>query len=147
MVAAYRLWIHGACGSQHFDTDIDTGGHVQFFQVIDGLTGGVDTVLVLKRERGQADASLFATGREIDEVDWALQFDKDTGLWLKIGDGAEYRRSKEQIAIRRHLDDGPATPTEVAKALETNLNPTKSTMRRMAKAGDLVNTGGRYSLP
>ncbi len=113
-----------------------------------GLTGGVDTVLVLKRERGQADASLFATGREIDEVDWALQFDKDTGLWLKIGDGAEYRRSKEQTAIIHALrDDGPMTPTEISRTLGKNLSTIKTMIGRMTKAGDLVNTSGKYSLP
>ena len=32
-----------------------------------GLSGGADSILVLKRDRGRADAYLHVTGREIEE--------------------------------------------------------------------------------
>jgi hypothetical protein len=47
-----------------------------------GLTGAVDGALILKRERGQHDASLFVTGRDIEhEQQLALRFDAQTALW------------------------------------------------------------------
>jgi RecA-family ATPase len=37
-----------------------------------GLTGAADATLVLKRQRGQADAELFATSRDLEERELAL---------------------------------------------------------------------------
>src|SRR5260370_14725677 len=46
-----------------------------------GLTGAVDGALILKRERGQHDASLFVTGPDIDpEPQLAPTFDSQTPL-------------------------------------------------------------------
>ena len=32
-----------------------------------GLTGGVDGVMILKRERTRADATIFVAGRDVEE--------------------------------------------------------------------------------
>lgn len=43
-----------------------------------GLTGGVDGILVLKRERGKHDATLFTTGRDVEEdQELALRWNND----------------------------------------------------------------------
>jgi hypothetical protein len=49
-----------------------------------GLTGVVDTILVLRRSRGEADATLFVTGRDVDEAEFALRFN-DNGTWTFLG--------------------------------------------------------------
>src|SRR5262249_39218185 len=51
-----------------------------------GLTGSADAVLVLKRERGQHDAALFVTGRDVEEEELALSFDKRTARWSIMGE-------------------------------------------------------------
>ncbi len=61
-----------------------------------GLTGAVDTILVLKRERSRADAVLFVTGRDVNESENALEFDDETAAWILLGDADEYRQSKER---------------------------------------------------
>ena len=48
-----------------------------------GLVGAVDAILVLKRERGQEQGSLFVTGRDIQEERFLpLRFDAPCGRWL-----------------------------------------------------------------
>lgn len=46
-----------------------------------GLVGTVDTVLVLKRARGQNQATLYVTGRDIPEQSLPLTFDPARGRW------------------------------------------------------------------
>jgi hypothetical protein len=60
-----------------------------------GVTGSVDTVLVLKKARGSADGELFVTGRDIEEEQtWALRF--DGGRWTDIGNADDHRMSMER---------------------------------------------------
>ena len=50
-----------------------------------GLTGVVDGALILKRERGQSDATLFVTGRDTEqEQQFALTFDQLTGKEVSL---------------------------------------------------------------
>src|SRR5262249_55515259 len=64
-----------------------------------GLTGCADAVLVLKRERGRHDAALFVTGRDLEEQEFALQFDPEFALWSIAGDADEYRLSQERAVL------------------------------------------------
>ena len=43
-----------------------------------GIAGSCDTLLILKRERGKAEAFLYITGRDIADIEKALQFDNAT---------------------------------------------------------------------
>ncbi len=114
-----------------------------------GLTGGVDGAMVLKRERGRADAYLHITGRDIEEeIELALKWDADTAGWTIIGDAEEYRLSEERTEIVGVLEEtGEAmTPTEVADVLGKSVNTIKMRMWRMAKDGQLTNDDGRYTV-
>jgi hypothetical protein len=65
-----------------------------------GLTGGVDGVMVLRRQRGQADAFLYVTGRDIEEEkDYALSWDAKTTTWAIKGDARDYAGSEERLEI------------------------------------------------
>lgn len=111
-----------------------------------GLTGGVDGVLVLKRERGRADAYLHVTGRDIeDEQELALNWDKDTATWTIAGEAEEYRMSRErqEIVDCLHSIGGPAAPKEVSDALGKDHNSVKQLMWKMDKDADGIrNIGG-----
>ena len=65
-----------------------------------GTTGTADAILVLKRERGQADAILYGTGRDFGEFERPLRFDEKTGLWTALEmSAAEARAGDAQAAI------------------------------------------------
>jgi hypothetical protein len=110
-----------------------------------GLTGGVDGALVLKRERGKADAYLYVTGRDIeDERELALTWDKDTTSWKIAGDAEEYRGSNERQEIKDCLRalGGPAGPREVSDALGKKYNNVKQLLWNMGNEGEVRGIGG-----
>lgn len=109
-----------------------------------GLGGGVDASIVLRRERGQHDAALDVTGRDLEEQEYALRFDPITCTWSMMGNAEEFRRSKARTAICELIRTEPhgMTPMQVAKALDKNPNTTKALMGKMAQGGDLLSIGG-----
>jgi AAA domain len=115
-----------------------------------GLSGGADGVLVLKRDRGRADAYLHVTGREIEEeAELALRWDANLASWTLVGDAEEYRVSQERQDIVRVMNVAgePMSPKEVSELLDKPHNNVKYLMWRMSKDGQLATVGkGRYSL-
>ena len=64
-----------------------------------GLSGAADTILALARN--SAGWVLHARGRDIDDCETAVQFDKTTGRWTLLGPAADLRRSHERARILR----------------------------------------------
>ncbi len=112
-----------------------------------GLSGGVDGAWVLRRERGKADASLFITGRDVDEQDLALSFDRASGTWAAIGDAATIRRSSEREEVLQLLREHKALrPAEIALRLGIPGNTCRKRLFSMHKAGEVsVDEQGRYT--
>jgi hypothetical protein len=92
-----------------------------------GLTGGVDGVMVLRRQRGQADAFLFITGKDIEEEkDYALNWDAKTTTWGIKGDAKDYAGSNERLALLAILREcGPLSVKEIAERLNPGVEITK----------------------
>jgi hypothetical protein len=133
----------------HHLRKLEAGDPLDMISGSTGLTGGVDGAMVLKRQRGRADAFVYVTGRDIEEeIELALRWKADSAGWAIIGDAEEYRLSKERAEVVGVLDEtGEAmTPTEVADALGENLNAVKTRMWRMAKDGQLASEDGRYTV-
>jgi AAA domain len=60
------------------------------------MIGAVDAILILKRERGEGQASLFVTGRDIEhEREIPLRFDAATGWWHLDEEHEEPREAEE----------------------------------------------------
>lgn len=106
-----------------------------------GLTGAVDGMLILKRERGQAEASLFVTGRDVEhEQHLALTFDTTTAQWRLIGNTEEVGRTRARQEIldllREQQSDG-MSPREIAEVLDKNYHTTRSLLRKMKESGEV----------
>jgi hypothetical protein len=56
-----------------------------------GLTGAPDTVMVLRRDN--TGTTLHARGRDLTDIEKAVQFDAETCVWTVLGDAGEVRRS------------------------------------------------------
>ena len=54
-----------------------------------GFTGAADTILIL--DKSSQGTTLYARGRDIEEIETALLFDKPSGTWLAQGPTAEVR--------------------------------------------------------
>jgi hypothetical protein len=54
-----------------------------------GLVAAVDTVMRVARQRGQQDATLQVTGRDVETRELAVRFDKARKLWSILGDAQD----------------------------------------------------------
>jgi AAA domain len=110
-----------------------------------GLIGGCDTVCTLMRKRGEADAVMKITGRDIDEQELAMSF--KGGLWTILGDAAEVLMNKTRQTIHSTLSftGKPMRPAEIAKATDLSRELVKRTLLRMLRDGTIKADGGFYS--
>lgn len=112
-----------------------------------GTAAAADTIIVVKRSRGQATATLHITGRDVGERELALSFVAEAGTWALLGDAAEYAlgetRRELLTAVRVH---GALTPKQAAEVTSVEYELAKKTLQRMANDGQLDADRGRYSL-
>lgn len=113
-----------------------------------GLAGCADTIWIIKRERGKAEASLFITGRDIlEEQDLALTWDTQLVAWRVLGDADKYRQSEERVELIEALEDGPKTAKEMEKITGKKYHTVRAVLERMAKEGILIMEGKKYKAP
>lgn len=82
----------------HHDRKGSEGDAVDRVSGSRALVGVADTILVMTRKRGQAGATLFATGREIEDRTLALTFDRVSLSWAvdrEIAAGSTEEREAE----------------------------------------------------
>ncbi len=113
-----------------------------------GLTGAADCVLVMSRVRGKKDATLFVSGRDVEEAELGACWDALTGRWRVVGSADEVRASAARQGVLNALRKigRPANPTEVAEALGHKVNAVKKLMWAMAGDGVLSNNNGLYQV-
>src|SRR5215217_9468587 len=81
-----------------------------------GLTGTADTTLVLARD--SQGTTLYGRGRDIEEIEKAMSFDRTTGQWSVLGEAAEVRRTDERTILLNALREQgqPMSPADLASA-------------------------------
>ena len=63
-----------------------------------GLSGSADTVLVLNRTSA-GTTTLHGRGRDIEDIEKAVQFDRGTCTWTVLGEAGSVRYSGERAAV------------------------------------------------
>ncbi|MBF0423051.1 MAG: AAA family ATPase [Magnetococcales bacterium] len=116
-----------------------------------GLTGGVDGILILQRNRMDGNVTLFVTGRDIEhELNLAIRQDTTTGAWSVLGDAAAMCHGEERQEVLGFLQEAAEARTarEIASGLGRGLEATRKLVRRMVQDGLLISQAGfRYGLP
>ena len=115
-----------------------------------GLTGAADTIMVLKRDIGTAKTVLYVRGRDVEEVETALEFKRDIGTWVILGAAHEVGKTNERDAILNVLKghSEPLTAREISDLLGKNYEATRKCLTRMAHADEIEKTGrGLYTCP
>jgi hypothetical protein len=112
-----------------------------------GLSAAADTVLVMKRQAGAV--TLFVRGRDVEESETALQFNKASCKWSALGVAAEVYRSAERSRVLDALKDGPKQAKELMLEAELrNRNATDILLHKMVRDGQIVRVApGQYDLP
>lgn len=119
-----------------------------------GLTGGVDGSLVLMRRRGETDAVLHVTGRDIeDDTPLALNWDAKTATWQTTGPAAMECKTGVRTDTSQFIENnGPSTAEQISAGTGETLNTVQKRLKRMYDDGELIRTGNnkagyRYMTP
>lgn len=113
-----------------------------------GLTGAADATLVLQRREGDGGLVLYGRGRDLEELELAIEFDTATCHWRDLGNPVEAFASDTRQAILAAIRAGKKTPGGIAEAAGITDDNARQTLRRMVRAGDLQKDGhGLYSIP
>lgn len=118
-----------------------------------GFTGAADSIWVLKRKRGDNNAILLVTGRDVEECSVSVAFDPEDGTWKggKTGNYQHGTRSRDAIldwAIA-HMDEYKTfTPAHVSEATGMSMDSARMGLTRLAKLGKVIRTRpGVYRMP
>ncbi|QFY62390.1 AAA family ATPase [Rhizobium grahamii] len=110
-----------------------------------GLTGAADTIMVLNRTTD--GPKLYGRGRDIEEIEKALRFDK--GTWEVLGNAEDVKQSEQRRKIVDVLTDATRalTPDEVAKEAGMKVTNVNYLLRVLVKAGGVEKVGyGQYKI-
>jgi len=68
-------------------------------------TAIADTILALYKEQGKPGAILTGRGRDIDDLNLKLRFDRETCCWQSDGDAGQIALTERRVEILNALDD------------------------------------------
>lgn len=137
------------------------GGDEDFLGAISGtqgLAGAADSTLVIRRDRGQGQARLQVTSREVQEGEYAIRF--DNGQWFLVGatleEAAAAAVQSEQVGalgdvqtrILEHFNKYPEPQSiaQVASALNEDRDKVGTYIRRLHESNRLAKASrGRYA--
>ena len=128
----------------HHLRKMEAGDPLDMISGSTGLTGGVDGVLILKRDRGKQDATLHIDGRDVEEsAELALRWNADIASWSLMGDAEEFRISEERQAILDALRSAgvPLAPKEIAERIERPDGNVRKLLHGMRDDGQVVQHG------
>jgi AAA domain len=114
-----------------------------------GLTGSADAILMLKRDPSGI-VVLHGRGRDIEEFERAMSFDKDTCIWRMMGEAAEHKQTKQRRAIIAAIGDAtePIGPKDIAAACRMKEANVKFLLGKMLADGAVEKADrGKYRLP
>jgi DNA-binding transcriptional ArsR family regulator len=74
----------------------------------------------MRRPRGADEATLYATGRDVDDISYTISFNRKFCTWSITGQGSltqALNKEKQEIIDLLESDKRPWTPGEIAKKL------------------------------
>jgi hypothetical protein len=126
--------------------DIDEMNPLESILGTTGIIGVADTILVLRRNRTEADGTLYVVSRNAGEQELAMKF--EAGRWKVLGNAREFAISQEQRKIVEAIKTlgENARPKEIARLLEKNQNTVRVTLKKMLALGLLNVVDGVYKV-
>jgi hypothetical protein len=100
--------------------------------------------------RASQGTTLYVRGRDVEEAEHAVTFDKSSCRWSILGHAADVHRSDIRKAILAALQEHaePMSPAEVATVLDEDRNTIKQRLYQMFRDDEVEKAGnGRYRFP
>jgi hypothetical protein len=114
-----------------------------------GLTGGVDTVALLKRSG--LGVTFHIQGRDLpDDIEKAVSFDRETCRWVILGEASDIQRSDTRKTILDVLLEADALlgPKDISAATGLRQETVRQQLLKMSRAGEVVKAGtAKYRHP
>lgn len=128
----------------HLNKRVASDDPMEMISGTTGLTGAVDTTIILKRKRSEAGAVMHIYGRDIEDSDIALDF--TGGSWKWLGNEKQVRMSEDRKQIIDLLKITPdLTPKEVSSALQKSSGSIRFLLSKMVADGQLSYFEGKYN--
>ena len=112
-----------------------------------GLSGAADTILIIDRD-GQG-TTLYGRGRDIEEIETAVVFEKSSCRWRAMGAAHEVRQSSARKTIMEVLRGSSTamSPTDVAAETGMKSGNVRFLLRKMVEDGTAMKADrGKYLL-
>jgi hypothetical protein len=110
-----------------------------------GLAGCADSVLVLNRS--SQGTTLYVRGRDVEEAEHAVTFDKHACRWTILGNAGDVHRSNERGHILAALADASEemTPQDLVASTGIPRNNLDQLLFKMTRDGEVTKVGrGKY---
>jgi hypothetical protein len=104
-----------------------------------GLTGAADTVLVINKNT--QGTTLYGRGRDLDEIDMAMQFNRETCRWKALGEASEIRRSDERSQILEVLKEEAGaefSPAQISTITGMRSGNVRRLLPKMVESGEVL---------
>lgn len=105
-----------------------------------GLQGAADGIAVISRNRGQHEAKLTVTGRDVQEAEFTMQFDKNSCVWEIVSENDVIAGSDERQELLEMMKEAfpqGANPRMVRDMKGGSLDAIRQLMYRMSRQGQL----------
>jgi AAA domain len=113
-----------------------------------GLAGCADSVLVLARS--SQGTTLYVRGRDVEEAEHAVSFDKHSCKWTILGNASEVHRSNQRGKILDVLLNATELlgPQQIADDAQMKSDNVRYLLGQMVRAGEVMKAArGRYYHP
>lgn len=115
-----------------------------------GLSGAADGVVVLARSRQEQQASLHVTGRDVQESELVLEFDRENLAWKSLGakaDHVEGRVQKKVFEFLRKNQPSSFFIKEIAESVEEKAESVRKALYRLGNEKQIAKKGQAFVYP
>ena len=107
-----------------------------------GVTGSVDTIVVIRRKRLEAFGSILVTGRDVPDAEIPVRFD---GLLWSAAPRSVTEASFERIEVYRVIEEqGPIFPAAIAAIVGLERTSVQHMVSRLVAHGDVARSTKGY---
>jgi hypothetical protein len=134
----------------HHTRKMDANDPLDLVSGTNGLAGAVDSVLILQREPNGADATLYLRGRDVEEAQFTLAYDRERGAWNVASAAPTQPLSETREKIFTALEQvwpNTMAPKEIAAATGLSEQVVHQRLHHLEGAGRIRRVKrGQYTL-
>jgi AAA domain-containing protein len=135
----YKMGVRFA---HHLNKQRDVEDPLDAFSGTTGLTGACDTLLVMRQTAN--GTVLYGRGRDVDQFEKAMSFDKVSGTWSVLGEAGAVAMSDQRRQILDVIDRAVEAPTVADVMHATGMKRTNvwQNLSRMMRDGEVQKASG-----